>query len=71
VTRSELATIRAANVRRLREALGWSPYRAYRTAQVRPDTWAHLESPNGNPTEETLCKAAEALGVSVQALYTA
>lgn len=55
----------ADRIRELREARGWSQEYLAHEAKVNRSYFAVLESGRRNPTIETLCKVAAALGVDV------
>ncbi len=58
----------ADNLKRLREARGWSQQQLADCSGVPRPTLAHLESGEGNPTLSVLVKVALALGSSLEQL---
>lgn len=56
------------NVRRLREAHGFSQQKMSELSGIPRPTWASLESGDANPTLQVLHKAAQALQVSIEEL---
>ena len=58
----------ASNLRRLREARGWTQQQLADNSGVPRPTLAHLESGDGNPTLAVLMRVALALSVTLEAL---
>lgn len=58
----------ASNIRRLREAQGFTQQRMSELSEIPRPTWASLESGTANPTLTVLSKAAGALQVSIEEL---
>ena len=57
------------NIRRLRKAADLTATQAAESAGMTQGTWSNLEGGNTNPTQRTLTKIAEALGVTLAELF--
>lgn len=66
---SDEARVLAENVRRLREARGWSQEKLGEVAEVTEQTIQNIEAKRGSPRSSTLHKVAKALGVDLPRLY--